>query len=80
MPIHLRQVCLVTRALEPSVRSIESVLRLPVCHRDPDVAAFGLENALFALGSQFLEVVAPVRDAPRPGASWSVAAAMAATW
>lgn len=28
--------------------------------RDPGVAAFGLENALFVVGNQFIEVVAPV--------------------
>ena len=56
MPIHLRQVCLVAEQLAPCLRDIEAVFRTPVCHRDPEVAAFGLENALVAFGSQFLEL------------------------
>ncbi len=67
MPIHLRQICLVAEQLAPCVRQIETVFNVPVCHRDPEVAAFGLENALFAFGSQFLEVVAPVREGAAAG-------------
>ncbi|MFC4260945.1 VOC family protein [Marinobacter lacisalsi] len=67
MPIHLRQVCLVAEKLEPCRRDIEAVFRTPVCHRDPEVATFGLENALFALGSQFLEVVAPTQPGTAAG-------------
>lgn len=67
MPIHLRQVCLVAENLEPCLRDIEAVFRTPVCHRDPEVAAFGLENALMAFGSQFLEVVAPTQPGTAAG-------------
>ena len=67
MPIHLRQVCLVAEKLEPCLRDIEAVFQAPICHRDPDVANFGLDNALVALGSQFLEVVAPVRSGTAAG-------------
>lgn len=58
--LRLRQVCLVAPQLAPAVATLESVLGLPVCYRDPNVAKFGLENALFALGSSFLEIVAPL--------------------
>ncbi|GGY73344.1 VOC family protein [Marinobacter zhanjiangensis] len=67
MAIHLRQVCLVAETLESCQGNIEAAFQTPVCHRDPDVANFGLENALFAFGSQFLEVVAPVRDGTAAG-------------
>lgn len=67
MPIHLRQVCLVAEQLAPCLRDIEAVFRTPVCHRDPEVAAFGLENALVAFGSQFLEVVAPTQPGTAAG-------------
>lgn len=67
MPIHLRQVCLVAEKLDPCLRDIRAVFQTPVCHRDPDVASFGLENALMAFGSQFLEVVAPFRDGTAAG-------------
>ena len=62
MSIYLRQICLVAEQLEPVVEQIENLFGVPICHRDPEVATFGLENALFAFGSQFLEVVAPIRE------------------
>jgi len=58
--LRLRQVCLVAPQLAPAVATLQAVLGLPVCYRDPNVAKFGLENALFALGSSFLEIVAPL--------------------
>jgi len=63
----MRQICLVARHLAPVVEEIESVLELPVCHRDPGVGKYGLENALFPVGDSFLEVVAPVRDGTAAG-------------
>jgi hypothetical protein len=65
--LRLRQICLVAPQLAPVVSAIEAVLGLPVCHRDPAVAKYGLENALFACGHQFLEVVAPTRDGTAAG-------------
>jgi len=59
--LRLRQVCLVAPALEPAVEEMGAVLGLPVCHRDPKVGVFGLENALFVAGTTFLEIVAPVQ-------------------
>jgi len=63
----MRQICLVARQLAPVVDQIQSVLELPVCHRDPGVGKYGLENALFPVGDGFLEVVAPVRDGTAAG-------------
>ncbi len=37
----------------------EDIFGLAVCHRDLTVAKFGLENVLFPIGNQFLEIVAP---------------------
>lgn len=59
--LRLRQVCLVAHDLAPAVQAVEAVFGLPVCYRDPHVTTFGLENALFALGESFLEIVAPTR-------------------
>lgn len=67
MTLRLRQICLVAPQLAPVVGAIESILGLPVCHRDPAVARYGLENALFVCGHQFLEVVAPTRDGTAAG-------------
>ena len=65
--IRMRQICLVARQLEPVVEQLHSVLELAVCHRDPGVGKYGLENALFPIGDKFLEVVAPVRDGTAAG-------------
>lgn len=67
MAIHLRQICLVAGQLDPVVQDLGDTFAIPVCHVDPEVAAFGLENALMAVGSQFLEVVAPVREGTPAG-------------
>ncbi len=67
MGLRMRQICLVARSLAPVVEEIRSVLGLEVCHRDPGVGKFGLENALFPVGDGYLEVVAPVRDGTTAG-------------
>lgn len=61
MTLHLRQIALVARELEPVVEDLCAVLDVEVCFRDPGVAEFGLRNALMLLGDTFLEVVSPVR-------------------
>lgn len=60
--MRLRQIALVARELEPIVQQLESVLGLKVAYRDPGVAIFGLVNAVFPVGGEFLEVVQPVRE------------------
>ena len=57
--LHLRQVCLVARDLAPVEEDIAAILGLSPAFRDPAVAKWGLENAVFPVGTQFLEVVAP---------------------
>lgn len=59
--LRLRQICLVAPALPPAVRCLEQVFGLAVCYRDPNVANYGLENALLPIGASFLEIVAPIR-------------------
>lgn len=61
MWLKLRQIALVARRLAPIERELCDVLGVAVCFRDPGVAHFGLENALFPVGNQLLEVVAPVK-------------------
>ena len=60
--IRLRQICLVAAELKPHLEDLRAVLGLEVCHVDPGVATFGLENSLLPIGSQFLEIVAPVKE------------------
>jgi hypothetical protein len=67
MNLRLRQIALIARELAPVVDDIREVLGLEVAFRDPAVAAFGLENAVFPIGNQFLEVVAPTREGTAGG-------------
>jgi len=63
----LRQVALVAAALEPTIAEIERTLGLAVGFRDPGVQEFGLRNAVFPVGEQFLEVVSPMRPGTTAG-------------
>jgi hypothetical protein len=65
--LRLRQICLVAPALGPAEADITALLGVPVCYRDPNVAAYGLENALWPLGPDILEVVAPTREGTAAG-------------
>ncbi len=60
--LRLRQIALVAEKLAPVEQQLTSVLGIEVCFRDPGVGHFGLENALFPIGNQLLEVVAPVKE------------------
>lgn len=62
MSIQLRQICLVAERLQPVVEDLTAILGIHVCHIDPNVGKFGLENALLPVGRNFLEVVAPITD------------------
>ncbi len=62
MSIRLRQICLVARELAPVIEDFKEILRLEVCFVDKGVAVFGLENSLMPVGSNFVEVVAPIQE------------------
>jgi hypothetical protein len=61
MTLTLRQICLVAAELQPTIEDLTTVLGLQVCYVDPHVANFGLENSLMPVGTNFIEVVAPVK-------------------
>jgi Glyoxalase-like domain len=65
--VHIRQIALVARDLEPTVAAITSVLGVDVSFRDPGVEQFGLQNAVLPIGTTFLEVVSPVREGTTAG-------------
>jgi len=65
--LRLRQICLVASALEPVVADLAEILGLAICYRDPNVARYGLVNALLPIGRAFLEVVAPTRPGTAAG-------------
>jgi hypothetical protein len=66
-PLRLRQICLAAPRLSPVIDDLQSIFGLAVCHRDPALAVYGLENALLPLGSDFLEVVAPLHEGTAAG-------------
>jgi hypothetical protein len=65
--VRLRQVALVARDLEAVIRDLHDALDLDVAYRDPAVEAFGLQNAVLPVGTQFIEVVSPTREGTAGG-------------
>src|SRR5436190_9728988 len=65
--MHIRQIALVARELEPVVADLCAILGLEVGFRDPGVAEFGLHNAVMPVGREFLEVVSPTREGTTAG-------------
>src|SRR5581483_10444149 len=69
--VRIRQAVLVARDLSSTVGRLRDELGLGEPYHDPNVGYFGLENAVFAVGSDFLEVVSPIRP-DLPGAATAV--------
>ncbi len=67
MGIHLRQVALVASALAPAVDDLRTIFDIEVCHVDPGLAIWGLENTLLPVGHNFIEVVAPTKAGTAAG-------------
>ena len=65
--LRLRQIALVAPDLERAVADIETVLGVRLCFRDVNVAKYGLVNALFPIGTDFLEIVTPTREGTTAG-------------
>jgi glyoxalase-like protein len=61
MWLRLRQIALVAHQLAPIAEQMRDIFGLEIGYRDPGVKVFGLENALFPVGGQFIEVVAPIQ-------------------
>ena len=58
----LRQLVIVSNLRDPIVDNLCNLFDIKVSFNDPGVAHFGLENAVLPVGSDFLEVVSPVKD------------------
>ncbi len=65
--LRLRQVCLVAANLAAEAESIRRIFGLEVCYRDPNVARYGLENVLFPVGTDFIEIVSPTQPGTAAG-------------
>ncbi|MEO0882508.1 MAG: hypothetical protein AAFY34_07210 [Pseudomonadota bacterium] len=57
--LRLRQLVIAARSVD-TIDRLQDALQLDTAFIDPGVAEFGLTNAVFAIGDQFLEVVVPV--------------------
>lgn len=62
MSLRIRQIVLCAADLDAATDAITAITGAPVAYRDPNVAHFGLKNALFVFGDQFLEVVSPMTE------------------
>jgi hypothetical protein len=65
--VRLRQAVLVAAELAPVERALRESLALGEPFRDPGVGMFGLENAVFAIGDCFLEIVSPTQPGTAAG-------------
>ena len=65
--VRLRQIAFATRDLTSGEAALTEALGVELCHRDPNLVVFGLENALFPVGDQFLEIVSPLQDGTTAG-------------
>jgi len=65
--LRLRQVALVALELDRSVEDLCAVLGVDVAYNDPNMAIFGLVNAVMPVGNTFLEVVSPAAGGTTAG-------------
>jgi len=59
--MRLRQIVIAAPAISPIGEQLTRTFGLGAPYRDPGVGEFGLENVVYAIGDQFLEIVAPTR-------------------
>ena len=60
--IRIRQIALVATDLDTAISELSTALDVDVIFQDPGVAEFGLHNALFCIGDQFIEIVSPIQE------------------
>jgi len=65
--LRLRQICLVSADLARQAEAIKAIFGLEECYRDPNVGRYGLENVLFPVGTDFIEIVAPTQPGTAAG-------------
>lgn len=59
--MRIRQIVFAARDLAAARSALAALLPLGAPFRDPGVAEFGIDNAVFAFGDQFIEVISPTR-------------------
>jgi hypothetical protein len=65
--MRIRQIVFAATDLQAGARTLGSLFAMDAPYRDPGVAEFGLDNAVFLFGDQFIEIVAPTRPGTTAG-------------
>ena len=65
--MRIRQIVFAARELARNAQRLGTLLALDPPFADPGVAEFGLDNAVFAFGDQFIEIVSPTRGGTTAG-------------
>jgi hypothetical protein len=60
--MRIRQIVFAAQDLAASRQRLADLLQLDPPFRDPGVAEFGIDNAVFTFGDQFIEVISPTRS------------------
>jgi Glyoxalase-like domain len=65
--MRIRQIVFAAAELQAGAARLGTLLGLDAPYRDPGVAEFGLDNAVFVFGDQFVEIVSPTRAGTTAG-------------
>jgi hypothetical protein len=65
--MRIRQIVFAAAELQAGAAQLGALLGMDAPYRDPGVAEFGLDNAVFVFGDQFIEIVAPTRSGTTAG-------------
>jgi hypothetical protein len=65
--MRIRQIVFAARDLQRNADALQRVLALDAPFADPGVAEFGLHNAVFVFGDQFVEIVSPTQGSTTAG-------------
>lgn len=67
--LRIRQIVFAVRDLAHGRSQLAALLGLGAPFRDPDVAVFGIDNAVYVFGDQFIELISPMQDGTAAGRS-----------
>ena len=65
--MRIRQIVFAAAELPSGAARLGALLGMDTPYRDPGVAEFGLDNAVFVFGDQFIEIVSPTRSGTTAG-------------